>query len=64
MQLTGIIFMAKELEYHFNNFQQLTQAASLDTAKLYSSEYNHKLDQAKFEAIAYINTPGRINARN
>jgi hypothetical protein len=31
MQLAGIIFMAKELEYHFSNFQRLVNFAGLPT---------------------------------
>src|SRR5947199_5339676 len=63
MQLAGIIFMAKELEYHFRNFQQLATSAGLPTARRMNDSERHKsIDEAKFEAIAYINTIGRINA--
>lgn len=63
MQLVGIIFMSKELEYHLSNFQQLANSAELPAAgQLNDSERNKSIDEAKFEAIAYINTIGRINA--
>ena len=63
MQLAGIIFMAKELEYHFSNFRQLTNSAGLTTGeRINDSRRNRSIDEAKFEAIAYINTIGRINA--
>ena len=57
MQLAGIIFMAKELEYHFSNFWQLTNSAGLPTGEgMNDSGRNRSIDEAKFEAIAYINT--------
>src|SRR5260370_3249013 len=63
MQLAGIIFMAKELEYHYSNFQQSANSAGLPTAERFNnSGRNKSIDEAKFEAIAYINTIGRINA--
>jgi hypothetical protein len=63
MQLAGIIFIAKELEYHFDNFQRLVNFAALPTVERFNdSERNKSINEAKFEAIAYINTVGRINA--
>jgi len=63
MQLAGIIFMAKELEYHFSNFQRLVNFAGLPTVERFNdSERNKSIDEAKFEAIAFINTVGRVNA--
>lgn len=63
LQLAGVIFMAKELEYHFSNFQRLVNFAGLPTVERFNgSERNKSIDEAKFEAIAYINTVGRINA--
>ncbi len=63
MQLAGIIFMAKELEYHFSNFQRLVNFAELPTVERFNDNERYKsIDEAKFEAIAYINTVGRINA--
>lgn len=57
--ICGIVFMAKELEYHFGNFQRL-QSQFVFPGGLRSIEQNVLIEEAKFEAFAYISTVGRI----
>ena len=61
-KLAGVIFLAKDLEYHRNNFLHACHMAGVPSLHTVPDQtHTTYTEVAKFEAIAYINTVGTIN---
>lgn len=60
LNILSVIDMVKALEYHHDNFKSYTADIPVDFLERSVTD-NERIQNAKFEAIAYINTVGQVH---